>query len=159
MQSTSTGKIHPLCSPSSSINATNKDDSENWLSWFWNSVTGQKKCSTRAPENELTEGLANSLSQTFYLIYPFDENNNSDVEFATTLDDGSLLTCEYKINNVTYSFEIPISNSRFTLSAKYFDGIALKDERTTLRVTVKCKSKSGEVIPITDSMNIILLKD
>lgn len=157
LQSISTGKIHPLCS--TSYKNKSKDNSDSWLSWFWNNITGQKKCSTRAPENELTSGLALNLSQTFYLPIPYNPEEDCDIDFATNLPDNTHLVCEYMYENSSYRFDIPILNSQFTLSPKFFDADNFSDERTALRINVKYVSETGEVTPITDSMNIILFKD
>lgn len=156
LQSISTGKIHPLCSPTTKNNS--KDNSDSWLSWFWNNITGQKKCSTRAPENELTEGLANNLSQTYYLYYPFDNSTNSNIDFATNLEDGTCIKCSYCWKQEIHSFEIPVSKGMFSLSSKYFD-IRPSDERTILRLEVKYITQEGDIIHITDSMNVILIND
>lgn len=157
LQSISTGKIHPLCS---TINTNkSKDNSDSWLSWFWNNITGQKKCSTRAPENELTNGLALNLSQTFYLPIPYYPEEDCAIEFATNLPDNTHLVCEYKYENSSYRFEIPILNSQFALSPRFFDADNFSDDRTALRINVKYVSETEEIIPITDSMNIILIKE
>lgn len=158
LQSTSTGKIHPLCSPSSTTSKTSNSNSESWVSWFWNNITGQKKCSTRAPENELTGGLTKNLSQTYYFYYPFDNNYDSSIDFATILEDGSLIKCSYCWKQRMFSFEIPVSRGMFSLSSKYFD-IRPTEERTILRLEVKYISEKGETIPITDSMNVIIINE
>lgn len=155
LQSTSTGKIHPLCSPSP---AACNSNSESWLSWFWNSIIGQKKCSTRAPENELTYGLANNLSQTYYLCYPYNYDSNSNIDFVTNLENGTYLKCSYYWEQQLHSFEIPISNGMFSLSSKYFD-ITPANERTILQLDVKYISGKGETIPITNSMNVIIINE
>lgn len=158
LQSTSTGKIHPLCSPSSTTSKTSNSNSESWVSWFWNSIIGQKKCSTRAPENELTDGLANNLSQTFYLFCQDDSDLNDSIDFATNLSDSTLLRCSYQWDNRSYMFDIPIINGIFSLSSKYFK-INSSEERTILKIEVKCILENGEFVPITDSMNVILINE
>lgn len=157
LQSISTGKIHPLCSTTNKNKS--KDNSDSWLSWFWNNITGQKKCSTRAPENELTDGLVQNLSQTFYLPIPYNSKEDCDIDFATNLSDSTHLVCEYMYGNESYTFDIPIIDSKFTLSPKFFDTDNFSENRTVLRIIVKYVSETGEVTPITDSMNIILIKE
>lgn len=158
LQSTTSGKIHPLCSASATSDKSN-DESDSWVSWFWNSITEQKKCSTRAPENELTDGLSQNLSRTFYLLYPYDENENTDIDFATDLEDGTSLKCEYFFDDKLYRFDIPIHNSRFTITSKYFEEVKCFGERVILRIIVKHQSTNGEMVPITDSMNVILINE
>lgn len=159
LQSTSTGKIHPLCSPSSTVSQKSNSNSESWMSWFWNNITGQKKCSTRAPENELTEGIAQNLSQTFYLLISNDHELSNDINFVTNLSNGTYFICEYKYGDSSYNFKMPIVNSHFTLSPKIFVANEFLEERTILRISVKYVSETAEIIPITDSMNIILIKE
>lgn len=158
LQSMSSGKIYPLCSPTS--NSTKSSYSyDSWLSTFWNSITGQKKCSTRAPENELTDGLTQNLSQTFYLTIPYNPEQSSTVDFVTNLPNGTRFICDYKYGDLSYSFEIPILNSQFSLSPEYFEVNNFSDDITVLRILVKYISETGKVTPITDSMNVILLKE
>lgn len=161
LQSTSTGKIYPISATTSDKrpNKTFKSNEASSWDWIWSTLTGRKKCSTRAPQNELTVGIAQNLSQTFYLLYPYQNTTEYDIDFATNLKNGTSLLCEYQYYGVTYKFSMHITNGVYSLSAKYFEELDLNGERVTLRMHVDYLASDGSIVPITDSMNVILIKD
>lgn len=155
LQSKSDNKIQIITQPSHS----DKSDKDNFISWLWGCFSGQKKCSTRAPENELTGGLANNLSQTFYLLIPTDANEETDFSIASNLEEGAKLHCSYIYDNDEYNFIIPINNNAFTFSSKDFRTHLHGEDRIPLRINVEYLSQDGTVVSLTNSMNVICIPE
>lgn len=155
LQSVSDNSIQIITEPQKSKNVKK----EGFLTSLWSSFTGQKKCSTRAPENELSGGLADYLSQTFYLLYSSgDSNSNHHFSIASNLDNNSKLLCSFVYQDKQYEFTVPISHNKFVFNTREFP-IQLEEDRCILRLNVDYISPSGQQVPITNSMNIILIRE
>lgn len=155
LQSIPDNKVQILTPPSHS----NKASKENIVSWLWGCFSGQKKCSTRAPENELTGGLANNLSQTFYMLIPTDTFEESNLSFASNLKEGAKLHCSYTLDNNSYDFIIPIDNHSFTFSSNLFRSHTQGDKRIALRINVEYLSPEGKSVLLTNGMNVICIPE
>lgn len=154
IMSTSDNKTHIITAPAAGSGQSTDD---NFITWLWSCFSSQKKCSTRAPENELTGGLSKNMSQTFYLLYPTDQNDDSTLSFASNLENGSKLKCSFKYKDVNYQFEVPLIDNKFTFTHKDFAIPISDDDRYTIRLNVIYESPSGQQTPLTNSMNIILI--
>lgn len=155
LQSKSDNNIHIITQPIH----TNKSSKDNFISWLWGCFSGQKKCSTRAPENELTGGLANNLSQTLYLLIPTDTIEENNIAFASNLEEGSKLYCSYTFEGNKYDFIIPIDKHAFTFSSKLFRNHIHGDTRIPLRINVEYLSPEGTSVLLTNSMNVICIPE
>lgn len=155
LQSTSDKKIQIITQPSQN----NKANDESFLTWLWGCFSGQKKCSTRAPENELAGGLASNLSQTFYLLYSTDTSEKNSFSFASNLDEGSKLRCSYTFQGNNYAFDIPLIDNRFEFIDKYFNIPIVDEDRYVLRLNVEYISPDGNNVHLTNSMNVILIPE
>lgn len=132
---------------------------EGFISSLWSCFTGQKKCSTRAPENELSGGLGDNLSQTFYIVMPSDIPNEPALTFATNLEEGSKLRCTYMLNGEAYTFDAPLSSNKFVFNYNSFPIPATDSNRMSLRFNVDYVSPDGIEVPLTNSMNVILIPE
>ena len=155
LQNTSTGEIHIISRPA----AKNAKDEEGFIDWLWSCFAGQKMCSTRAPENELSGGLANNLSQTFYMLLPESDAMPSALTIASRQPEGSLLLCSYKLDGKLHEFSVPLTDGAFVITSDRFAGVSSETERTVLRLTVEYRSPDGRTVPLTDSMNVILIPE
>lgn len=156
LQSQSDKTIHVITEQKKSGQASSK---EGFLSYLWNCFTGQKKCSTRAPENELSGGLGDNLSQTFYILMPLDIPDEPALTFATNLEEGSKLRCTYMFNGEDYSFEVPLSSNKFVFNYNSFPMPETDSDRMSLRFNVDYISPDGTEVALTKSMNIILIPE
>ncbi len=155
LQSQSDKTIHVITEQKSGQTSSK----EGFLSSLWNCFTGQKKCSTRAPENELSGGLGDNLSQTFYIIMPSDIPDEPALTFATNLEDGSILRCTYMLNGEAYTFDAPLSSNKFVFNYNSFPKPATDSDRLSLRFNVEYVSPDGTEVPLTNSMNVILIPE
>lgn len=156
LQSQSDKTIHVITEQKKSAQASSN---EGFLSSLWNCFTGQKKCSTRAPENELSGGLGNNLSQTFYIVMPLDTPEEPALSFATNLEEGSKLRCTYILNGETYTFVAPLFSNKFVFNYNSFPIPATDSNRMSLRLNVDYISPDGTEVPLTNSMNVILIPE
>lgn len=156
LQNLSEKTIHVITEQKKSAQASSR---EGFLSSIWNCFTSQKKCSTRAPENELSGGLGDNLSQTFYIVMPVVISNEPALTFATNLEEGSKLRCTYMLHGETYTFEAPLFSNKFVLNYNSFPIPATNCNRMPLRLNVDYISPDGTEVPLTNSMNVILIPE
>lgn len=155
LQSTSNKTIHVITEPSNKKKQTSDD---GFMTWLWNCFTGQRKCSSRAPENELYGGLSENLSQTFYvLISPNSDEKEPTLKFASNLEEDSMLRFSCCYDNQSYTFYAPLISNEFVLFNKDLMIFSTEEARINLRMKVDYISPTGNEYPITNSMNIILI--
>lgn len=137
--------------------ATKKKEEQGFFSWMWSCFSGQKKCSTRAPQDELSGGLAANMNQTFYVLMPADSAEVSSFAFASGLPAGSHLRCSYRLQGDARGFEVPLRDGKFEFTSRMFP--TPKADRTALKVNVNYISPDGKETPLTNSMNVILIPE
>lgn len=156
LQNLSDGSVCVVSAPRKK-SALRKD--ESFLSAVWRSLTGQKQCSTRVLENELFGGLPDRLSQTFYLLHSDAPGDNQEITVATELDEESLLRFSYTFGGVRREFDVPVRNGSIVINSGHFDGMNPAGEGIVLRLKADLIKSPGEIINITNTMNVILIPE
>jgi hypothetical protein len=129
---------------------------ENWWQRAWNYITNSKLCSTRSVNSGSLRHLADLMSQTFYLV----PSSSSELQIATDLltpFSGATLYGEYTVNGQKHRFEFRRYADGVTLSA---DDLVrpFSDGKIVYQITVSYVDSTETIaIPITDSMNVIVL--
>ncbi len=131
---------------------------------FWDKVVTYfseiRKCSTRAPENELTGGLGESLSRTFYVM-PGD--NDTDIVIASRLpvDDRHRLEASFKTpSGVRRAFFERRGQAVVLPAAAFVDVGDAAQPRTQLIVTVDyIDLATGRRLTLSDSMTVIVIPE
>lgn len=119
-------------------------------------ITGVKKCSSRAADNELFGGLDKYLSQTFYLS--FNDATLSEIYVASNLVQNEQCYFKLKILNLKNSRDIRVTPSDgFRFAVDNLNGIIDADKLSKLRCRVAYVKPDGQEVQITDSMNLIIL--
>ena len=130
---------------------------------FWDKVVSYfseiRKCSTRAPENELTGGLGESLSRTFYVMAG---DADTDITIASRLpvDDSRRLEASFSTPSGIRRGSFESSGAAVVLPASVFAGIESGAPRTQLIVTVDYIDRTtGRRLTLSDSMTVIIISE
>lgn len=130
---------------------------------FWNKVVSYfseiRKCSTRAPENELTGGLGESLSRTFYVMAG---DADTDITIASRLpvDDSRRLEASFSTPSGIRRAPFERRGATVVLPASVFAGIESGAPRTQLIVTVDYIDRTtGRRLTLSDSMTVIVISE
>lgn len=150
--------IHVLTPPKKGKIAAKKSD-DGALTMVWDSFVSPKKCSTRAPENELAGGLADNLSRTFYVLIPQRPTDEVALKFASNLLSGSLLRCSYRRDGQSHSFDAPLIDGAFIFPYSVLPAPDPDSDRTIFRITVDYITPDSQQIPLTTSMILILISE
>lgn len=130
---------------------------------FWDKVVSYfseiRKCSTRAPENELTGGLGESLSRTFYVMAG---DPDTDITIASHLpvDDSRRLEASFSTPSGIRRAPFERRGATVVLPASVFAGIESGTPRTQLIVTVDYIDRTtGRRLTLSDSMTVIVISE
>lgn len=130
---------------------------------FWDKVVSYfseiRKCSTRAPENELTGGLGESLSRTFYVMAG---DPDTDITIASRLpvDDSRRLEASFSTPSGIRRAPFERRGATVVLPASVFAGIESGTPRTQLIVTVDYIDRTtGRRLTLSDSMTVIVISE
>lgn len=130
---------------------------------FWDKVVSYfseiRKCSTRAPENELTGGLGESLSRTFYVMAG---DPDTDITIASRLpvDDSRRLEASFSTPSGIRRASFERRGETVVLPASVFAGIESGAPRTQLIVTVDyIDPTTGRRLTLSDSMTVIVISE
>ena len=130
---------------------------------FWDKVVSYfseiRKCSTRAPENELTGGLGESLSRTFYVMAG---DPDTDITIASRLpvDDSRRLEASFSTPSGIRRVPFERRGAAVVLPASVFAGIESGTPRTQLIVTVDYIDRTtGRRLTLSDSMTVIVISE
>ena len=130
---------------------------------FWDKVVSYfseiRKCSTRAPENELTGGLGESLSRTFYVMAG---DPDTDITIASRLpvDDSRRLEASFNTPSGIRRAPFERRGAAVVLPASVFAGIEYGAPRTQLIVTVDYIDRTtGRRLTLSDSMTVIVISE
>lgn len=130
---------------------------------FWDKVVSYfseiRKCSTRAPENELTGGLGESLSRTFYVMAG---DADTDITIASRLpvDDSRRLEASFSTPSGIRRAPFERRGATVVLPASVFAGIESGTPRTQLIVTVDYIDRTtGRRLTLSDSMTVIVISE
>lgn len=130
---------------------------------FWDKVVSYfseiRKCSTRAPENELTGGLGESLSRTFYVMAG---DADTDITIASRLpvDDTRRLEASFSTPSGIRRASFERRGAAVVLPASVFAGIESGAPRTQLIVTVDYIDRTtGRRLTLSDSMTVIIISE
>lgn len=130
---------------------------------FWDKVVSYfseiRKCSTRAPENELTGGLGESLSRTFYVMAG---DPDTDITIASRLpvDDSRRLEASFNTPSGIRRASFERRGETVVLPASVFAGIESGAPRTQLIVTVDYIDRTtGRRLTLSDSMTVIVISE
>lgn len=160
LQGQSDKKFHVITAKSAKSTKSTKSD-QSFLATLWNSFIGQKKCSTRAPENELAGGLADNLAQTFYILIPNEPTDEPALQFASNLPPGSFLRCSYTLNGQTHAFDAPLRANAFQIPYSALPQLPPDTDRLPLRLTITYHSPTPNTppTPLSTSTTLILLPE
>lgn len=130
---------------------------------FWDKVVSYfseiRKCSTRAPENELTGGLGESLSRTFYVM-PGDADTDIAIASRLAVDDSRRLEASFATPAGQRRASFERRGDTLVLPAAAFDGIAGASPRAQVIVTVDyIDSSTGRRLTLSDSMTVIVISE
>lgn len=130
---------------------------------FWDKVVSYfseiRKCSTRAPENELTGGLGESLSRTFYVMAG---DPDTDITIASRLpvDDTRRLEASFSTPSGIRRASFERRGAAVVLPSSVFAGIESGAPRTQLIVTVDYIDRNtGRRLTLSDSMTVIVISE
>ncbi|MDE5674328.1 MAG: hypothetical protein K2I44_03135, partial [Muribaculaceae bacterium] len=157
LQNIADGSVKVIAEPMKKKSTTQKE--EGFISFLWNSLTGQKKCSTRIVDNELFNVLTNDLSQTFYVLREKNPSESTVVCIASSLPEYSFIRFSYVHEGERHEFDVPIKDGRITIEPNHFSNLKDDDAPVILRLTADWIKSSTEVCNITNSMNIFLINE
>jgi ribosomal protein S30 len=128
---------------------------KNLFERIWNYLTFEKPCSSRSGEADSVGGLADVMSQTFYLIVKPD-GSPASFEVPTTLldDDVRRLLAVYEVDGVERSFVLRSDKNKITVSSGDF--IQPRTDRASYRVSVYIVDGGDGKMLLTDSMDVII---
>lgn len=130
---------------------------------FWDKVmtyfTDIRKCSTRAPENELTGGLGESLSRTFYVM-PGDPGTDIAVASRVAIDNGHSLEASFRHGDSRRRIGFERRGNTVVLPSSAFSDLAAEAPRTEIIVTVEyIDHSSGRRLTLSDSMTVVIVSE
>jgi len=117
-----------------------------------------KKCSVRAPENELLGGLADNMSQTFYMLDTDDGSGFVEVATAMPLDRSHYLEGRCFHAGRLHKVRFDAIDGKAVLTQKSLGDIDRDGVRTVLRFAVDYVDDTcGTRTPLCDAMNVVLV--